>query len=157
MSSNIINQSPYLPTTRRLPKDIENLVVELDRTNVDTANAVNNRTIGLFPTSRPSINGESWFLEANNRQQGLRQVYTFTSDAAINHGIKFVIPGQFVRCFGEYTDGTKTYGLIYGNTGTAIPGQIVFDITSTQIEFNRDSAAPTIQSGTVVVEWISRP
>ena len=157
MSNNIVNQVAYLPTSRNYPTEIDQLVVEIDRTNVDTANAVNNRTISIFPTTRPAINGESWFLSGNQRQQALRQVYTLTSTAAINHGIMVVDPAQFVRCFGSYTDGTSSYGLIFG-TSVAIAGQIVFYVTSTQIIFVvGGGTTPALTRGTVVLEWVSQP
>lgn len=156
MSSNIVNQVAYLPTSRNYPTDIKQLVVEIDRTNVDTANAVNNRIISIFPTTRSAINGESWFLSANQRQQGLRQVYTFSTTTSINHGITVVDSGQFIRCFGSYTDGTSTYGLIFG-TSVAIAGQISFYLTSTQIVFVVGGGSPALTRGTVVLEWISQP
>src|SRR6185369_10235463 len=156
MSSNVVNQVPYIPTTKQFPAEIKELSVELSRDRVDIANSINNRTISLFPTVRSALNGESWFLVANQRQQGFRQVYTFTTLTAINHQINNVVPGQFVRCFGSYTDGTKTYGLIYGNIGTPIAGQIVFDVTATQIEFAAEAGSPALQSGVVVLEWLSQ-
>ncbi len=155
MSSNVVNQSPYLRTTREFPEQIEQLSVEVNKAYVDTANAVNNRTISIFPTSRPAINGESWFINNNQRQQAFRQVYTFTTTANIPHNIKNVVPGQFVRGFGEYTDATNTYGLIYGSN-VAISGQLGFYITSTNIVFTIGAGLPTLQSGIVVIEWLSQ-
>ncbi len=155
MSIDVINQVPYLQTSREFPEQIEQLCVQTNKAYVETANAVNNRTISLFPTTRPAINGESWFLIRNQRQEGLRQVYTFTTlPANIPHNIKNVIPGQFLRGFGSYTDGTNTYGLIFGST-IAIPGQISFYITSTNIVFVPDAAAPVPTSGRVTIEWLS--
>lgn len=157
MSSNVVNQMPYLRTSRDFPEEIGQLTVEVNKAYVDIGNAVNNRTISIFPTMRPAINGESWFLTGNQKQQALRQVFTFTSLAPITHRIQVIDPAQFIRCFGSYTDGTKTYGLIFGNIGTPIAGQIVFDITSTVIEFVAGTGAPAVTKGTVVLEWISQP
>ncbi len=132
------------------------MTVEVNKSYVDTANAVNNRTISLFTTNRSAINGESWFIKNNQRQQGLRQVYTFTSTANIPHGIMNVIPGQFVRGFGTFTDGTNTYFLVPGSN-VAIAGQISFYVTSTNIVFLLGAGAPSVTSGQVTIEWISQP
>lgn len=156
MSSNIVNQVSFIPTTRQFPEEIKQLSVELSRDRIDLANAINSRTIGIFPTNRPALNGESWFLSGNQRQQAFRQVYTFTGTTAINHGINTVVPGQFAHCYGSYTNGTDTFGLIYG-TSVGIAGQILFYVTATQIVFVVDAGAPALQSGTIVLEWLSRP
>lgn len=161
MAANIVNQVAFLRTSREFPPETQQLSVEVDKAYIDTANAVNNRTISIFPTARPAVNGESWFIQSNQRQQAFRQVFISTITAGafnpIAHGIKNVQPGQFIRCFGEYTDGTNTYGLIYGsNSATTIPGQISFYVSPTQIVFIADPAAPVPTSGIVVLEWISR-
>jgi len=156
MSTNIINQIPYLRTSREFPEELKQLTVEVNKAYIDTANAVNNRIISIFPTSRPAINGESWFLLNNQRQQGFRQVYTFTSTASISHNISNVVAGQFVRCFGSYTDNTNTYGLIFGSN-VAIAGQLGFYITSTNIIFTVGAGHPTLVKGTLVLEWLSQP
>lgn len=156
MTTNVINQVPYLRTSRNFPPEVQQLSIETNKSYVDIANAVNNRTISIFPTILPAVNGESWFLSGNQRQQAFRQVYTFTSTSNIPHNVKNVVPGQFVRCFGEYTDGTNTYGLIYGSN-VAIAGQLGFYVTSTNIVFTPGAGRPTLQSGTLVLEWLSQP
>lgn len=147
---------PYLRTSREFPEEIKQLAFEVNKAYVDTSNAVNNRTIGIFPTVRPAINGESWFLTNNQKQQAFRQAYTFTTTANIAHMVTNVVPGQFMRGFGEYTDGTNTYGLIYGSN-VAIAGQISFYITATNIMFLVGAGAPAVTNGTVVIEWLARP
>ena len=54
MSSNLINQVAYLRTSREFPEELHQLTVEINKTYVDIANAVNARVIGLFPTNRPA-------------------------------------------------------------------------------------------------------
>jgi len=159
MSTNVVNQVAYLRTSRTFPNDLNQLAVETNKAYVDTANAVNNRTISMFPTVRPAINGESWFITANQKQEAFRQVYKFTTIANIPHNVKNVVPGQFVRGFGEYTDGTNTYGLIYGSNAIAgIAGQLVFYISPTNIVFIPGGGTmPAITSGLVVLEWLSQP
>lgn len=156
MTANVVNSVAYLRTSRTFPDTAQALTVELDKSYLDTANAVNVRTIGIHPTTRPAITGEGWFLTENKKQQTLRQVYTFTTTTAINHNITNVVPGQFTRCFGSYTDGTNNYGLFWATT-VAIPGQITFYVTSTQIIFVVGAGAPALTSGRIVLEWLSSP
>jgi hypothetical protein len=163
MSSNVVNQVAYLRTTREFPKDMDQLTVELNKSYLDIANNVNNRTISLFPTNRPAINGESWFINNNTKQQGLRQVYTFTTTVDIPIGFKLSKISQISKMYGMFTSGTATFGLIPGTT-VAIGGQISFyvdvDATSTTsdlIKFVVDAAAPALTKGTIVLEWLSVP
>ena len=83
------NQSPYLRVQRHFPSDsIQALTVELDRSYVDTAIKVNARTIALFALGSQIVTGEVWYLQGSSQgEQGLRQVYTFTSTGNIAHGI----------------------------------------------------------------------
>jgi hypothetical protein len=158
MSTNVVNQVAYLRTSRDFPyDDARQLSVEVNKAYVDTSNAINNRIISIFPTNRPAINGESWFITGNQRQQGFRQIYSFTTTANIPHGVTVIDPSQFIRCFGSYTDGTNTYGLIFGSNASTIAGQISFYLTATNIVFEVDGGAPSVTKGTVVLEWISQP
>lgn len=161
MSSNIVNQVAYLRTSREFPEDLHQIAVESNKSYVDVANAVNARTIGLYPTNRPAITGNSYFI-TNQRQQTLRQVYPFTSvGSTIPIGFKLTSISQIVLMFGTYTDGTNTYGLIPASS-VAIAGQISFYValnaspTSDVITFVSGAGAPTVSSGLIVLEWISR-
>lgn len=156
MSTNVVNQVAYLRTTRNFPPELVKLTEEVDKAYVDTSNAINNRTISIFPTTRPAVNGESWFITANQKQQGFRQVYAFTSTANIAHGIDLTKIDRFTRNFGEYTDGTNWYGLIHGTT-VAIAGQILFYVSPTNIVFVVGGGAPALTRGNIVLEWISQP
>lgn len=156
MTANIVNQVAFLKTTREFPEELNQLTVEVNKAYLDTANAVNNRTISIFPTNKSAINGESWFLSGNRKQQGFRQVYDFTSTANIPHGITFTQIDRFIRAFGEYTDGTNWYGLISG-TSVAVAGQILFYLTPTNIVFVVGAGAPALTRGTVVLEWLANP
>lgn len=155
MTANLFNQVPYLRTSREFPDDPKKLILELNKSYLDTANAVNNRTIGIFTTNNPVVTGESWFINNSQRNQSIRRVYTFTTTAAINHGINVVTPTQFSRCFGDYTDGTNSYGLFWA-TSVAIAGQITFYLTSTQIIFVVGGGAPALTSGKITLEWLSQ-
>jgi len=160
--NNIVNQVPYLQTSRNFPDNQKELGVELNKSYIDIANAVNQRIIGIFTINRPSITGEGWFILANKKQQSFRQVYTFTSTASIDLGFKFTSINSFTKSYGSFTDGTNWYGLIYG-TSVAIAGQLEYyfklnpaSTTSDQIVFVSGAGVPVLTSGLIVVEWISQ-
>lgn len=156
MSTNFINQVAYLRTSREFPEELHQLSVEINKTYVDIANAVNVRTIGLFSVNRPAQTGESWYILRNSRQQTFRQIYSFTTTAPINHTVNVTFPGQFTKCSGSYTDGINTYGLLFASS-VAIAGQITFYVTSTQIVFLVGAGAPVLTKGLIVLEWLSDP
>ena len=142
-----------MKTAREFPMEPEKLVFQINKFAVDTANAFNNRTISIFPKNKVAITGESWF-PFGKRQQTLRQMYTFTSTTAVSHGLQLNEIDYFTKDHGKYTDGTNWYGLIHG-TNTAIPGQITFYITPTQIVFVVGAGAPSFTKGILNLEWMS--
>jgi len=152
--SSPFNVYPYLISSRQFPKEIEGLSNEVTRSYIDIANMVNNRTIGIFPTARQAVTGDSWYLNSIKRNQTLRQVYTFTSTASIAHGVTTGAIVSFSRCYGTFTDGTNWYGLVFSGS-TAVAGQILFYLTPTNIVFSVGAGAPTLTSGIIVLEWIS--
>ena len=155
--NNIVNQVAFLRTSREFPESIHQLAVESNKAYVDIANAVNARTIGIFPVNRSAITGNSYFI-TNQRQQTLRQVYIFTTTSAINHeinGTAGINPSLFVHCYGNYTNGTNGFGLIWGTSAGTIPNNISFYLTSTQIIFEVDGSAPALTSGRITLEWLS--
>jgi hypothetical protein len=153
MSANVSNQTAYLRTSRQFPEDLQKLALEVNKTYVDIANAVNSRTIGTFSANRPAVTGENWFI-TNQRQQGLRQIYTFTTTGNIPHGLSFTSISQFTKPSGSFTDGTNYYGAIYASN-VAIPGQVTFYITPTDIVVLAGVGAPAITKGIIILEWIS--
>ena len=156
--NNVTNQVAYLRTTREFPEEMHELTVEVNKSYVDIANAVNNRTISIFPTNRPAINGESWFI-STLRQQGLRQIYTFTgSSLTINHGINTSLIYAFTKIYGTFTDGSNWFPLPYVDTSAA-NNQVNVKVTSSQIIITAGGGAgqPVISSGIVVLEWIGNP
>lgn len=152
--NNIVNTVPYIKTSREFPADVDQLAVIMTRTYIEIASSINARTIGIFPSNRPAITGESWYFDKNQRQQSLRQVYSFTTTANIPHGITLTNISTFSRGFGSYTDGTNWYGLIFGSN-VAIAGQLSFYIDPTNIVFVVGAGSPAVTSGIVVLEWIS--
>lgn len=159
MSSPIINRVPFLRTTWDFPEEPIEMARVLSRSYLEIASMVNNRIIGIYPTNKPAIGGESWFL-TTLRKQNLRQVYTFEGPAPIAnipHNVDMQADLQFTKCFGSFTD-TATgnwYGVIFGSN-VAIAGQVSFYITPTDIVILADAGAPPISNGLIVLEWIVR-
>lgn len=157
MSANFKSGAPYLRTSRLFPDDnAQALSVEVDRSYLEIASAVNARTIGVFALNNQTVNGESWYFSgASKKEQGLRQVYTFTAAGSFAHNINLSTVTRFTKPFGSFTDGTNWYGAIYASN-TAIAGQISFYITPTNIVVLAGAGAPTITTGIIVLEWLSR-
>ncbi len=153
MSTGIINPGAFIRTAREFPEELHQLSFEVNKAYLDTANAVNSRTVGLFPVNRPAITGDAYFI-TSVKQQTLRQVYSFTTTTAIDHGIKNVNPGQFTKhTGGTYTDGIDSFGLPFA-TSVAVAGLITFYVTTTQIIFVLGAGAPALTSGFIVLEWL---
>lgn len=159
----VVNNVPYLRTTREFPLDAAGLTQEVSKSYLDVATAVNNRTIGIYPVNKPSITGNNYFL-TTGRQQSLRQVYTFgviVNGSTINIGFKLSSISQIILMYGTYLSGSSYFGIISADT-SPISGQISFYVsvngsstTSDVIIFVVDGAAPSITSGTIVLEWIA--
>jgi hypothetical protein len=157
--SSIINQSPFIKTSREFPKDLDPLTNEINRSYVETARAINERTIGLYPTNRPAITGDNYFYNKNQKQQSLRQIYRFMAPIAASypHGINPQSIDQFSpNTYGQYNDGTNYYGAIFG-TNQVIPGQVSFyiDGTANTIVILQGAGAPAITEILILLEWIS--
>ncbi len=157
MSSNVVNQTAYLRTSREYPEEVHQLSFELNKTYVDIATAVNTRTIGIHSKNRPSITGEGFFL-TTNKQETFRQIYPVSpadiSAGFILHQIKDVTPGQFDgKCCGSYTDGINSFGLFFASS-VPITGQTTFYVSPTQIVFVVGAGAPPLTSGLIILEWL---
>lgn len=153
-TTNVINKMPYLRTTWDFPENPVILAKTLNRSYIEIAGMVNNRTIGIYPSQRPAVGGESWYL-TSRKQQNLRQIYPFTGSGNISHNIPLNSLFQFTKCSGSFTDGTNWYGCLYASS-VAIAGQVSFYITPTDIVVLSGAGAPVISTGTIVLEWIVR-
>lgn len=164
--NNVINQIAYLPTSRNFPQEMGQLSIELSKTYIDTANAVNNRTISIFPVTIPALNGESWFL-TNQRQQGFREVYSFGTIAA---GTELHIPTNiknfytFTRIYGVVLTAAGSFGnpdyrpLPYVDPGGATGGMTILVANNAGTQIIRvvmGAASAGCTNGIVVLEWIS--
>jgi hypothetical protein len=180
MTTNVVNQIPYLRTTREFPENIQKLCVQVNKSYIDIANAVNNRTISIFPTTRPAITGESWFINQNQRQQTLRQIYSFGAIAA---GAELDIPtGNRINTTTgipiDITAFTRIYGTVITTTGSngqpdyrplpyvdpnslttsmaILVGNVVISGVVTQcIRIVLGPTAVPVTSGIAVIEWLS--
>jgi hypothetical protein len=159
--NNVVNQVAYLPTSRNFPPEINQLTVEINKSYVDIASAVNGRTISIFPATRPAINGESWFLN-NQRQQGFRQVYSITSYASFDTGILIFDVNTFTRIYGVVIAANNAYIPIpYVDGGTTTSNVGIFLSPGTnpdtyRVAFTPGGTNPGIKSGIIILEWISQ-
>ena len=159
MNFNVVNQSPYVKTTRLFPEDLPKLIQEMNASYTETSLAINDRTIGIYPTTRPAITGNGYFF-TGKKQQSLRQIYSFTTTADIRLGFKLNKIYRIIQGYGTYNSGTSVFGLIYG-TSVAVAGQTLFYIDtdvspdSDLIKFVVGAGAPALDSGIIVMEWIS--
>ncbi|SRR6266404_973981 len=161
-NQNLLNPVPYLRTSRSFPIDSGKLEVELVNSYIDIANAVNARTIGIFPSNRPSITGESWFL-TSAKQQTLRQIYSI---GAIASGAELDIPLGFTN----FNILTKITATVVTNVPDYRPIPFVDPVTATngmeilvgtvagilQIRIILGATAPPIVSGIAVIEFLSQ-
>jgi hypothetical protein len=154
MSSNVSNQVPFLRTTRTFPEEAQPLSVELTRSYLDIAEKVNDRTIGIFPSTKPAVTGESWFLNTGRKQQSLRQIYPITSATSFNHGINFQNVERFTVIRGVGFDGTNYYPIPYVSP-TAAENMGIY-VSPTQVVFNAGGSAPALTKGTIILEWLSQ-
>lgn len=164
MNNNLINQSSFLRTSREFPEDLYLLSQEIDRSYLDIANAVNSRIISIYPTNRSAVNGESWYLSGNKRQQGFRQVYTFTNILAgtttlIAHGLNYASISTFTKITGMgFVTATGRYIVIPYVSATLVTNQIEIFVDSTNINIISGATAPSpLARGFILLEWISNP
>lgn len=158
MSSNVPRQTPYLRVQRSFPQDAQSLSVELDKSYIDIAAAVNARTIGVYAANFSVITGNIWYLTGNNqRQQTLRRVYTFAGPGPIAHTLDTSAIIGFVFISGSFVDNSvppKFYPLPYVNAVSAT-NQIEVNIDSVNINIIAGAGSPpNIVSGVIVVEWL---
>jgi len=159
LSTNFVNQTPYLRTTRAFPEEVKQLAVEVNRAYVDIANAVNTRTISIYPTTRAAITGNNYYLVKNQRQQSFRQIYNFTTvPVDIPHGINLDEIYAVVKIYGAFTDGTFWYTLPWVSV-VDVTNQINVFLSSSQIRITGGGGPgqPIPTQGTVVLEWVVNP
>jgi hypothetical protein len=159
--TNIVNGTPFLREARAFPEEVVSLAFQSSKAYLEVANAINQRTIGIYPVGKSAITGNGYYF-SSQKQTGLRQMYAFTTTANIDLGFKLTSLSRIIQMYGTYTDGISTFGLIAG-TSVAIAGQISFFVTvnlasttSDIIQFVVGAGAPALVSGTIVLEWASK-
>lgn len=154
--NNFVNQNPLLRGSREFPTDSEDLAQEVNKSYVDVATAVNLRTIGLFPNTRAAITGENWYIIGTQKQQTIREVYPITSYASFNHNIDTTKIDKFsvIRGMGYNATAGEYWPLPYIN-GTSATGSVGMAVNTTQVTFSAGGTAPAIQSGFVLLEWLT--
>jgi len=154
--NNVVNRVPFLRTSREFPEEMHMLTVQINKSYLDIATAVNDRIIGIFATNAPAITGESWFV-TSFRQRTFRKIFVFTTTTAIPHELDHFyasIP-YFTRIWGEFTDGTNWYGII-GGSNVAIAGQISIYVDPININFLVGAGAPALTKGIIILEYMSQ-
>lgn len=160
INQNFINQSPYLRTSRQFPIDPGNLCIELNTMYNEVSNAINLRTIGLFPTTRGAITGEGWYLNSPNRQQGIRQVYTLAGPISTDTDIPHFIPvnsyTNFVRIWGTcFETSAQVWNTLPRMSVTNVTSQIRLQVNATNIRVEFGVTAPAIQNIMICLEYLS--
>lgn len=159
--NNILNQVAYLQSSREFPDDPKQLGYILNKSYIDTANAVNARTIGIFPVNRSAITGESWFVQKNQRQQTLRQVYPFGAIAAGGIlTIPYKVSGfvQFTRIYGTcFTNLPDARPIPYASVAANANIDLRIDTVNFNIVIAVGAASTNITSGLIVLEWMVEP
>lgn len=155
---NDVISGAYLRTSRQFPDDAKGLQSEINRSYVDIARNVNNRTIGFFPVTRSVNSGEQWFITKNMSQQGLRQVYQWSdTNLTIAHGINFFSLTNFVRIWGTFFDGTYWQTLPYVDV-LNVTNQINVKLDKNNIYITKGAGSPpACNNGLVILEWIGNP
>lgn len=156
-------RTPFLRVQRNFPQEPQALSVEINRSYVDIANSVNQRTIGIFPINAPVVTGENWFINGESgKQQTLRQVYTFTSSnftagvADVPHGINLAQISGFTKIYGTFVDTNGFwYPLPYTDVVSAT-NQVNIVVESADIVITAGAGSPpAIVNGFVVLEWLA--
>jgi hypothetical protein len=156
-----VQQQPYLRRQRNFPSvDLKTIALECDKSYIDVAQKVNERTIGTFALNASVVTGEAWYIQGSSqKQQTLRQLYLITPDNAgiIETGISPNGFAGFTKIYGTFTDGIIWYPLPYVDV-LNVTNQVNIWVTDSQIVINQGGGGgqPTVQSGFVVLEWLSK-
>lgn len=157
--SSPFNQVAYLRTSREFPEELHQLSVEINKTYIDIANAVNVRTIGLFPVNRPAQTGNSWYF-TSVRQQTLRQVYPFgaiATGATLNIPYKITGFNRLIALWGAVvTDAPDERPIPFASVVANGNIQVLLDTANSQIVISVGAGSPNVVSGFIVFEWLSQ-
>jgi hypothetical protein len=152
----VVNRVPFLRTSREFPEDMHMLTVQMNKSWIDLATAVNDRIIGIFPSNAPAITGETWY-PTSRAQQTFRKIFPITSTTTIPHELDHFYGSisYFTRSWGQFTDGTNWYGII-GGTNVAIAGQVSIYVDPLNINILVGAGAPALTKGIIILEYMSQ-
>lgn len=152
MTTRIANVTPFLQTTKHYPNTVKDLAYELNKSYIDSAQAINNRTISIFSTISTYLNGERYFINTSDERLGFRQLYSFTTSTTIPHNLNINDILYFTKIYGTFTDGTNWYPLPY--VSTTVTDQIGITIDGTNINLVVGGTAPVPTKGLITLEWV---
>ncbi len=154
--TSIVNQTPYVRSSRDFPTEVVTLSQEVDKSYLDLANALNQRTIGIYATKNPSVTGNAFFV-SGQKQQGLRQLYVVPAIAAGATGTiaitKYYSPYALIS--GAVTTSSDSRPIPYASVTANANIEVKVDSATLTIRISVGAASPAIVSGFVVLEWIS--
>jgi len=159
---------PYLITSRNFPTDPVEQAPALNKAYIETAQAVNKRTIGTYNTFQ-IVTGDLYYSNANNSpskpiqfRQGYRQLFPFAAIAAgatftISHGITGIT--ELVHFYGDcVTDAsvivTAKYEPIPFVSATDVTQQIELFMNDSVITIINGAGNNNIISGTIILEYL---
>lgn len=162
-----VAQSLLLVTSKKFPVNVpEELESILSKAWVDTAQAVNVRTIGIFNTNAITI-GDKYYstsiTDASQLRQAYRQVFPFGAIAAASAITINFDMSQITQCVNisgcvVTDDNTSKFRAINWTSCTDVTEQIQVDFDSTStpntIIVTVGAAAPNVVSGFVNVEYL---
>lgn len=161
--NNFTNNVSFLRTSRQFPADLAQLAIQVGRSYIDIATAVNTRIVGIFSTNLPIVTGESWYVANNQKQQTLRKLYVFgTIAAGTELDIPVNIPAdfiQFTKIFGSVITNVPDYrplpypDPVTNTNGMTILVGLVGGVLSIRIIVG--ATAPNVVSGLAVLEYLS--
>ncbi len=157
MTLPIHNRQSFLITSRFFPPDLTLLTPVLNKSYIETAQAMNDRTIGVHEPVEV-VTGEKWLESANpiTQRQSFRKVFDFLTIATgatltINHEI--VGLDQFTKTTGECVTDFPDFRSIPYSSATLLTNNIETRRTNTQIIIINGATSPNILRGIVVLEY----
>jgi len=160
-------QVPYLPTSRKFPRDPGELETTLSKTYIEIAQAVNRRTIGVYNKIQV-VTGNQYFSDVNNNVQNpiqFRQSYRQTYEIATLPGpATNSIPGNiqnlnqvtFVNIYGVAQDRANFAVALtpWNMTRTDDALYLRFNFTNGNIEIITNTNNWAAYSAIVVLEYL---
>ncbi len=162
-----VSQSLLLVTSKKFPtQKSEELEPVLSKAWVDTAQAVNARTIGIFNTNAITI-GDKYYststTDASQLRQAYRKLFTFGTIAAgatltITHGITNIT--EIVHLYGNCITDVSVVALANAKyeplpfVSTTLNEQVSIYMNDTIITIVNGAGNNNILSGTIITEYL---